>query len=271
VAITLVIMTAACNREIGDRQLLFPRKHALQDEVPGRGNLAIDLPNGDTLRGWHLHQEARTDTILYWYGNGETVLTSVYRLEWLARELDCNVVAVDYRGYGFSDGTATVGAVLSDALIVYDYARDELGVTRPLLFGRSLGTAPAVMVAGERPVRGLILEAPFPSLEAVLQAWQAALPVPFRWIMRLKPADELAAFDRQPVDVMADYTGPLLVLHGEQDQTIPPSLGRAMFDAAGSTDKRWCAVPDTDHNNLLVSNPVVAEALKGFVKRPKAP
>lgn len=265
VAATLVLIMAACSKEIGDGQLLFPRRHPLQDERPGRRNIEVALPGGETLRGWHLHDEDRGHTILYWYGNGETVLTSMYRLEWLARELKVNVVAVDYRGYGFSDGTATVHAVLSDALVVYDYARDELGVREPILFGRSLGTAPAVMVADVRPVSGLILEAPFPSLDAVLAAWQGNLPIPFRWFMRLKPASGLKAFDKQPIEAIAGFEEPLLILHGEVDQTIPIGLGQAMYDAAGSPDKRWCAVPGTDHNNLQVSEPLVAEALTEFV------
>ena len=190
----------------------------------------------------------------------------MHRLEWMAQVLDVNVVAVDYRGYGFSDGTATVHAVLNDALAVYDYVRDELGVREPVLFGRSLGTAPAVMVADERRVEGLILEAPFPSLEAVLKAWQAALPIPFRWFMRLKPAAGLNPFDRQPVEVLAGFRGPLLIVHGKQDRTIPIALGRAMYDAAGSRDKHWCPVPGADHNNLLVSEPPVAGALADFMR-----
>lgn len=264
-ALVLGVMMIGCSREIGDNELLFPHRHPVQEERPGRDNIVVPLDDGVELRGWHFHEEAREHTLLHWYGNGETVLTAMYRLEWLARELDVNVIAVDYRGYGFSDGTASVHAVLSDALAVYDFARDELGVREPLVYGRSLGTAPAILVADERPVSGLILEAPFTSLEDVLKAWQRSLPVPFRWVMRLKPAPGLKSLGRQPVDRIGDYTGPLLILHGENDTTIPAALGRRVFEAATGSNKTWCAVPGVAHNDLQIGNDPVAGALKAFV------
>jgi fermentation-respiration switch protein FrsA (DUF1100 family) len=264
VGAALAGLLTACSREIGDRDLLFPRPHPVQTERPDRRNITVPLPDGTRLRGWHLHHDARPLTVLYWYGNGETVLASSDRLEWMAAQLGVNVVAVDYRGYGFSEGTASVAAAVNDAVAVYDYARDELGVGEPVLFGRSLGTAPALRVAGSRPVRGLILEAPFPSLDAVLKAWQRNLPPPFRWLVRLEPAPQLRAEGATPLEVIRAFHEPLLILHGSEDRTIPPALGRAMFEAAPGPNKRWCDVPETNHNNLDLARPEVADALRRF-------
>ncbi len=46
-------------------------------------------------------------------------------------------------------------------------------------------------------------------------------------------------------------TRPLLVLHGAEDQLIPPADARAAYDHAGSASRRLALVPGAGHNDIL--------------------
>ena len=267
-AAVVAVLFASCAREVRERSLFFPRKHPMTPEEPGRRNVVLPYGDGRALRGWYLECEGCDTTLVFHYGNGETVLDNAPRLAWFRDTLEVNVLAVDYRGYGFSDGTPGVDALLEDSLRIYDYLRQELADDghHVVVYGRSIGTVPAVHLAAERSVAGLILEAPFTNISDVIAAWRENLRPPFRWFIRLRPEPALAERRPQPEDLIAEFDQPLLVIHGEADRTIPPALGRAMYEVCPSADKTWVGVPNVDHNNLRISHPDVASALQAFFR-----
>ena len=104
-------------------------------------------------------------TILFLHGNTGTralPLRTVLYTAYTAR-LSANVFAIDYRGFGDSDGHPTVQGVSKDARAGWDYLIEQ--GARPedvLIIGHSLGTAIAGLLAAElgkdgiKP-RGLVL------------------------------------------------------------------------------------------------------------------
>jgi hypothetical protein len=107
-----------------------------------------------------------------------------------------------------------------------------------VLMGESLGGAVAVQLAAESAPRGLILQSTFSSLKDV-----AAVHFPgLSWLV---PADKLDSAAQ-----IARYRGPLLQSHGTADETIPPSSGRILFDAANEP-KEFVEVPGAGHNDWL--------------------
>lgn len=64
--------------------------------------------------------------------------------------LDCNVVAVDYRGFADSTGTPSEHGLITDARAVWDYVRG-LGAEggQVVLVGQSLGTGVVSGLAGQ--------------------------------------------------------------------------------------------------------------------------
>ena len=69
------------------------------------------------------------------------------------------MVVFDYRGYGFSGGTADVAAFQRDGVAIYDALMKEPG-RRVVVYGFCLGSSVAAYVAAHLPVAGLILAAP---------------------------------------------------------------------------------------------------------------
>ena len=59
--------------------------------------------------------------------------------------------------------------ILNDAVYVYDYVNQVLGVDQEniIVFGRSMGSGPATHVASVRRPAALLLMSPFKSIRAV--------------------------------------------------------------------------------------------------------
>lgn len=76
-------------------------------------------------------------------------------------QLDCNVLAIDYRGFGDSTGSPSEDGVVRDARAAWDYvaghverlAKDRGETVRPenmiILVGQSMGTGVASLLAGQ--------------------------------------------------------------------------------------------------------------------------
>jgi fermentation-respiration switch protein FrsA (DUF1100 family) len=139
------------------------------------------------------------------------------------RDLGFGVLALDYRGYGDSEGTPSEAGLYADARAAYDYLTSVQGVSpgRVVIYGHSLGSAVAIQLATQVSAAGLIVEGAFTS---VPDRGAEVYPfVPVRWIARNRfPSVERMPYLRMPV----------LVIHGRDDSTIPIAHGRRLFEAA---------------------------------------
>lgn len=65
--------------------------------------------------------------------------------------LHCNILMVEYRGYGLSTGVPSERGLVTDARAAIDYlhTRHDLDHTQLILFGRSLGGAVVIDVAAD--------------------------------------------------------------------------------------------------------------------------
>ncbi len=102
-------------------------------------------------------------TLLYFHGNAANAAN---RAPKIARMLESGfgVFYLNNRGYGGSAGKPTEANNVADAIAAYDHLR-RLGVPAESIvaYGESLGSGQAVRLAAERPVAGVVLEAPLTS------------------------------------------------------------------------------------------------------------
>lgn len=139
------------------------------------------------------------------------------------QRLGLGVLALDYRGYGLSGGVPSEAGLYADATAAYLYLRDTLQEppARILIYGHSLGSGVAVELATRVEAAGLIIEGAFtsvPDRAAEVYPW-----LPVRWIGH----NQFPSLARIGLVRM-----PLLVIHGRDDQTIPISHGRRLYQAA---------------------------------------
>jgi pimeloyl-ACP methyl ester carboxylesterase len=119
-------------------------------------------------------QFARHVTILMFHGNAGNIGHRLPIAKILAEDLHCNVLFVEYRGYGFSSGEPNEKGLMIDAQTGLDYirGRKELSKTKIVIYGQSLGGAVAIGLVGKNQdagdIAGLVLENTFMSIRTLI-------------------------------------------------------------------------------------------------------
>jgi alpha-beta hydrolase superfamily lysophospholipase len=213
----------------------------------GARDLHLPVGAGVSLGARLFSGRPEAPTLLFFHGNGEIVADYDDVGPHFAYA-GINFLAVDYRGYGRSEGLPSAGTLLTDARAAWEGVREWLTTQRyagPLLVGgRSLGSAPALELAaafGTQGVAGLLVESGFARTMLLMR------------VLGIDPEalglDEADGFGN--LDKIRGWGGPVLVIHGGRDRLIPPQEGRDLFAAAGSRDKRLLVIPQADHNSVL--------------------
>jgi alpha-beta hydrolase superfamily lysophospholipase len=162
--------------------------------------------------------------LLILHGNEETLSQWARAQAYLYREGISSLV-VDYRGFGSSDGVASVRGLEQDALAAYRVLADSLGGDRRIMIlGHEVGAALALQIAREvtPPPAGIILHGATGSLREHAQS-RAASPAIQR-LLQPDVWDPVAAARRAP--------WPLLVLRGSADTVAPQTVSTAIAAAA---------------------------------------
>jgi putative redox protein len=191
----------------------------------------------------------------------------------LAHETGFQVVVGMLRGAGGSDGDFSVAGWLEDLSFVLDRRVGATG--QAWLVGFDLGGALALRLAAGDPRVAGVASLASPADVGAWAADPAAILARCRssGVIRSKgfPADEaawaaeLAAL--RPLDAAANLgCRPLLVLHGSDDDEVPPAAARALAEAAGPSGRAELrVVPGAGH--WLRADPRVVATLIGWVER----
>ena len=239
----------------GQRRLLFPGSRAfgtVEPEALGgeRVWLAVD---GARSEAWLLPPRVLTSggpLLLYAHGNGELIDHWVEAFE-PVRALGATALLVEYPGYGRSSGSPSARSIRHTMTAAYDFAVNERGLAgRPVVgWGRSLGGGAICALARERALAALVLESTFTSVTQMARL----LGVP-GWLAPWLVRDH---FDN--LRVVRRFGGPVLVLHGERDEIVPVSEGRAL--GGGSCRAELHLLP-CGHNDCERPWPLVLDFLR---------
>lgn len=181
----------------------------------------------------YLPNPAAKFTLLVSHGNAEDIGDDRFWLQDL-QKAGFAVLAYDYEGYGTSQGAPSEQAAYDDEAAAYDYLTQNLKVPaeKIIIFGRSVGSGPAVQIAATRPAAALILQSPF------LSAFRVLTRVP------------LLPFDKFPnYKVLRQVRCPVLIIHGESDTVIASWHGKKLYELANEP-KKYLPVPGANHNDL---------------------
>lgn len=119
-----------------------------------------------------------------------------------------NALTVEYPGYGHSEGSPTRESIRESFALAYDWMVGARGVdgTRVVAWGRSLGGGAASDLTMDRPVRALVLQSTFSSaMRMAREMFAPGFLVKDRW---------------DNARVVSEFSGPVLILHGESDEVI---------------------------------------------------
>jgi len=194
--------------------------------------------DGTQIHGWYCPAENPKAVFLYCHGNGGNLAGRAATLQFLQEKMGVSVLIFDYRGYGRSEGKATVAGAIADVRT----ARTELAKLAKVneaeivLMGRSLGGALAIQLAADASPRGLIIESSFSSLREVASEHFPKLA----WVVAKNKLNSVQA--------ISEVRCPLLQCHGDADRVISYESGRKLF-AAAQYPKHFVRLAEIGHND----------------------
>lgn len=256
-----IALTVASERLVRPRLFYRGNWHAEPPDAIGvpYEEAAIYTADGMELQGWLFKQDRPSPTLLFCHGtsyNASDMWLTEERVEAFGaflRGVGCNFFVFDYRGYGRNDGTATEGGTYTDAAAALGWLHQHADVDPATIFfyGFSLGSGVATELAMREPSAGLILRAPFTSMREMIIDWDAR----FRFALALAPWLPITRYDNLAKVRRLDR--PLLVMHGDADNTVPEAMGQRIFEAAPEP-KRYVVFPGTGHADLATDMLVAA-------------
>ncbi len=233
-----------------------PRPQVIDPDGPPIQRVALKTADGETLVAWYLPPEEGQPVFLFFPGNalGLSVYEWRYRL-WL--EGGAGFLAVGYRGFSGSTGKPTEAGLAMDAEAAWDWLAARYPAQRIVINGYSLGTGVAVRLAATHPAKALVLEAPYTSTADVARPH-------FSWL----PIDALMQDRFDSRKLIGAIHMPIMIVHGDRDQTIPFALGQALYEAAPAP-KRFLHMKGVDHNGITTDAEI--NAIWNFLGADKPP
>lgn len=205
-------------------------------------DVRFQTSDGLTLQGWFIpgnFEKTSGVTWLWFHGNGGNLGHRVDELALAHHRTGANIFIFDYRGYGASEGKPSEQGTYLDSRAALGYlaSRPDVDSDRIVYSGHSLGAAVAVELSLSQPPMAMVLVSPFASVRDMAKL---ALPFPpVGWLVR----NHYDTISRIP-----QVNVPVLVLHGDLDDTVPISQGRKLYEAANQP-KRFQALVGAGHND----------------------
>ncbi len=242
------------------------RTSAVEGEtIPKVEDCRFTAADGVNLHGWYCTPNRRTEEapvprpaemILLWFHGNAGNITHRYEMITMLMELPLSVFIIDYRGYGKSEGSPSEQGLYYDAQAAWEYLLSRRGIQadRIIIFGDSLGNAPAIDLASKVQPAGLIVQSGFSSISDMAAAVMPFLP---RFLLRTK---------MDSTHKIRSVRCPKLFIHSPADEIVPYRLGRRLFDSAPEP-KEFYEIANAPHNETyIVGGRAYLDTLRRFVR-----
>jgi alpha-beta hydrolase superfamily lysophospholipase len=188
---------------------------------------------------WLAAERPDAPVLLYLHGARFNVTGSAPRMRRM-QELGFSVLGIDYRGFGKSSAALpSEQSAYEDAHSAWAWLARQYPDRQRYIFGHSLGGPIAINLAFDvNDEQGTIVEGTFTSIADVVGSSK------WGWV----PVSLLITQRFDSVHKVASIGSPLLVVHGGNDRTIAPELGRKLFEAAAQP-KQFVLVEGGSHHN----------------------
>ena len=229
--------------------------------------------DGTGLFAWYLPARGEPQaTVLYLHGNAENISTHFANVAWMPAA-GFNVLALDYRGYGASQGKPTLHGVQLDidAAMRALLARADVDPTRLFIFGQSLGGALAIHYAANSKLRAhlraVVVDSPFSDYRLITREKLASTPLTwaFQWLPSITVNNDYSP----QASVKALSPIPLLLIHGDHDGIVPVDHSHRLYEGAAQPKEIW-VLPGVGHIQAMKAQ-TVRDRLAAFLRRHAEP
>jgi dipeptidyl aminopeptidase/acylaminoacyl peptidase len=224
-----------------------------------------------TLKGWYIPVAEGEPTIIIVHGVDSNRASQGVGILDIARGLadkGLNLLLFDLRAHGESGGEKMSGGYFEqqDLLGAFDFLvergipPDQIGV-----LGFSLGGAVALLAAGQEPdLRAVVADSPFADISDLIVSetrertdfpdWMVPALVPGMVTAgRLLYGIDINAI--APVKVVPRLDFPILLIHGLEDDRVPPSHSQRLKAASRHPDTELWLVPGAEHTRNFKAQP----------------
>ncbi|MBS0357904.1 MAG: alpha/beta fold hydrolase [Proteobacteria bacterium] len=229
---------------IFQRNLMYhPNKNkASPEQVNAADMQVITLSTEDQLSitAWYKAANPHLPTLIYFHGNAGSFADRIDRIRSYLNQ-GFGVLLLSYRGYAGNPGEPSEKGLYQDARAAIKFLLEQQKIPARciVLFGESLGTGIAVQMATEYSVGAVVLQTPYTSFENLGKFHYRYFPS--RWLLK----------DRyNSLSKIKQVNSPLLVLHGTNDDLVPLSEGKKLFQAANEP-KEMKIYPGANHNGIF--------------------
>jgi len=233
--------------------------------------LHLSLPDGTPVVGIYVPagatrasaapapEGANAPTVLFFYGNGGCMTRCADVIDLMSNRLGCNVLLVDYPGYGMSGGNASETNCYAAANAALDWllAQKDIDQGRIVYVGDSLGAAVAIDLANRRPPEKLITIGAFTSMSAEA-----------RHLLPWLPTSLMLAYRFDNIGKIKNITCPVLLLHGTQDTDVPCGMARELAAAARHST---LILASGNHNTITSRISPAWNDVDAFLRSPISP
>ncbi len=207
-----------------------------------------------------------TDTLLvYFHGQSKHMDHYFSRASLLANvggKYNYNVLMMDYRGYGMSEGLSSEQGLFEDANAVINWIQEQgVNPQKTVFYGYSLGAIPAIDRMAYRsdfqPAK-LIIEAPLASVEYLVHS---------STIIQVNP-DFVTNLDFENAEKIKDVDEPLLWMHGAEDTYVAIENGEIIYNNHGGSVKEAQRVSECDHSEvpIIMGVDLYLERILNFIR-----
>ncbi len=227
--------------------------------------ILIEKPNEPKLHGYFLKKEKSDLVIIFLHGYNGSADECHPECQKIQEYIPANILIVDYRGFGKSEGKPTREGVISDSLEMYNYLIDKgFKGKNIILYGASLGGPIACELADKlrksnKGLGALIALYPFSSVKDISK-WRHPY-IPSNFIL-----DDIFNAKR----LIKKLNIPVFIGHGDNDSKTPLKHSIKLFNAANNP-KELHVLPDVGHEDLSKLPKEQTEgyflALKSFIEK----
>ena len=198
------------------------------------------------INGWHFNNFPGAKTVIFYHGNAGNISHRDYIID-ICEQFQFNLLLIDYRGFGLSEGTYDQKSICIDGIAAYLYLRQFAKAKNIIIWGESLGGAVATHVASMYPCHCLILLSTFSSLDDIIYYSDYS-----------KVLTMCGSFmAKYLVDCMPSKTKikkvkcPIAIVHSKNDELINYKCSQIMYRAISHDNKKMITI-DGGHSSPIL-------------------
>ena len=204
--------------------------------------------------------------LLYVHGNAENISSHSRSIYWLPKQ-GVSVLALDYRGFGASQGKARLPAMLQDLAAAALWMKQQHPDKELMILGQSIGTVLAINFAAQAAeqyaVQGLILDAPILGIPSAARYALGKNPVG----LLIWPFTVLLPSQWDPKRHIQHINLPVLMMHSPADAVVSYQQAKKLYEywQAAHPQQQLCWVDSQGPHIASFAFPELRQATLDFI------